>query len=63
MGFPDEYLKTLQENLEPGRAAVVALVDQAGVGSVKDALVGIEGEFFQHALTDDIVNKFTGESE
>jgi uncharacterized membrane protein len=63
MGFPDEYLKTLQENLEPGRAAVVALVDQAGVDSVQQALTDVDGELLRLALTDNMVNRLTEESE
>jgi uncharacterized membrane protein len=55
MGFPDEYLKKLQDGLQPGSSALVALVDQTAVTEVRDALAQYEGEFLHQTLTSDIL--------
>jgi uncharacterized membrane protein/sporulation protein YlmC with PRC-barrel domain len=53
MGFPDEYLKNLQQGLQPGCSAIVALVKHEWVEEVTEALAEFEGQLFQRTLTEE----------
>jgi uncharacterized membrane protein len=63
MGFPDEYLSKLEESLQPGSSALVALVEGESVQKVSQLLTGMEGEVLHLALTDDVLSQITGGTE
>jgi uncharacterized membrane protein len=57
MGFSDDYLKELQESLEPGSSAIIALVEHEWVERVIEALAKFEGKLFQKALKAEIAEQ------
>jgi uncharacterized membrane protein/sporulation protein YlmC with PRC-barrel domain len=63
MGFPDDYLKVLQQGLQPGSSALVVLVEKEGVEKVMAALANFDGQPLRHALTDDIVTQLSQASD
>jgi uncharacterized membrane protein len=58
MGFPDEFLKKLELGLEPGKAALVLLVEHEWLENLSETMTGMEGVVLQHSLTDEMVNRF-----
>jgi uncharacterized membrane protein len=54
-GFSDEFLKNLQDHLQPGSAAVILLVEHQWRRSAAESLAGQEGFIFQQSLTDKLV--------
>jgi uncharacterized membrane protein len=63
MGFPDEYLKKLQDGLQPGSSALVVLAERERVADVAGSVAGFAGQFLQHALTEEILAQLTTEDE
>jgi uncharacterized membrane protein len=63
MGFPDEYLKKLQEGLQPSSSALVVLVERERVAAVQESVAGFGGQFLQQELTEEIVEQLTTEGE
>ena len=55
MGFPDEYLKSLQENLEKDSSALVVLVEKSWVDAVVKVVAGFDGKQVRQTLPDDKV--------
>jgi uncharacterized membrane protein len=62
-GFPDEFLERAQERLQPGTAAVIALVEHQEAEVVAGALAEFEGEVLHLALTDDQLVRLATEAE
>jgi uncharacterized membrane protein len=50
-GIKTKSMKDLGDKLEPGKAAVVALVDQASVAATERALQGYDGELIRQSFT------------
>jgi uncharacterized membrane protein len=50
-GLKTKSIKELGDTLEPGKAAVVALVDQASVAATEKALQGYDGELIRQSFT------------
>ena len=63
MGLPNEYLKKLQEDLQPGSAAIVALVEQESVPQVTEALAAFRGQLVQQTLTDEVLARLASAIE
>lgn len=63
MGFPDEFLKKLELGLEPGKAALVLLVEHEWLDNLSETMAGMEGVVLQHSLTDEMVNRFIAASQ
>ena len=65
LGFSDEFLAGLQDHLNPGSSALVALVENDSALPLVEALEGENGVVFRQTLTDDLVEKLMedGESE
>ncbi len=63
MGFPDDYLKSLQDGLQPGTAAVVVLVNAEQIDMVTEALAGYEGQLLRQTLTDEMVQGLSAGTE
>ncbi len=59
MGFPDEYLKSLQEHLQPGHSALVVLAESNEVDKVALTLAQFEGQLLRQALTADLAAQLT----
>jgi uncharacterized membrane protein len=57
MGFSDAYLREIQESLEPGSSAIIALVEHEWVDRVIEALAKFEGRLFQQALKAEIAEQ------
>ena len=54
MGFSDEHLKEIQESLQPGTSALIALVEHEWVDRLMVELAKFEGRLFRQALKQDI---------
>ena len=63
MGFSDEFLKRLEEELQPGKSALIAVVEHAMVEDLSHALSGMKGFHFNQAITDELINELILESE
>jgi uncharacterized membrane protein len=63
MGFPDEFLEKLELGLEPGKAALVLLVEHEWLDNLSESMAGVEGVVLQQSLTDKMVNRFIAGSQ
>lgn len=55
MGFSNTFLESFQENLQPGSAALVILVEYRWLAELSKSLADLEGFIFQQTLTDEMV--------
>ena len=55
MGFSDQYLKAMVNELQPNSSALLAIVEHEWYGNVAEALEQFKGQVFRQALTDEIV--------
>ncbi|HXV98412.1 MAG TPA: DUF1269 domain-containing protein [Anaerolineae bacterium] len=61
MGFSNQYLRDVQDKLQPGSSALVALVEHEGASSVVEVLSDfVGGQLFRQALPDEIVAELIG---
>jgi uncharacterized membrane protein len=63
LGFSDEFLKSFQEQVQPGSAAALVIVEDQWVTSASEALGDQEGMIFQQTLTDKMVEQLLEASE
>ncbi|MCB0170450.1 MAG: DUF1269 domain-containing protein [Anaerolineae bacterium] len=63
MGFADEYLASLQDQLQPGNSALVVLAERQNADSIVKALAAFEGQTLRHGLTEDFVSHLSSETE
>jgi uncharacterized membrane protein len=56
-GFSDEYLKRVQDALQPGTSALVTLIEHEAVGRVAASLKDLDGQFVRQRLTHDLVGQ------
>ena len=63
MGFSDQFLQTLQEELEPDSSALVALLESQGVEKAVEALSRFEGQRVQRTLSEAMVQNLLAEVE
>ncbi len=63
MGFSNEYLEEMQDSLQPGTSAIIALVEHQWRSSVTEALEDLGGKLFRQALPDEIVSQAAAEFE
>jgi uncharacterized membrane protein len=56
-GIKNENLKEVAEQLEPGKAAVVVLAEEASVLKLQQALEGYEGTLVTEAVDEDLVKQ------
>jgi uncharacterized membrane protein len=54
-GLSDEFLKNLQDRLQPGTSALIVLVENEWVDSLAEAWKDMDGVVFQHTLSDQLV--------
>jgi uncharacterized membrane protein len=54
MGFPNDTLEELQETLQPGTSAILALIEHEWVDQVIDELENIGAQLFRQSLKDEI---------
>jgi uncharacterized membrane protein len=59
MGFPDNFLKKLQEGLQPDNSALVILLERDQTTIIAEAAASQGGQFMQHELTQDILAQLT----
>jgi uncharacterized membrane protein/sporulation protein YlmC with PRC-barrel domain len=63
MGFSNKYLQDVQDKLQPGSSALVALVEHQWASSVVEALSDfVGGQLFRQALPDEIVAELIGDA-
>ena len=55
LGFSDEFLRNLQDHLQPGKSALVVVVEHEFVVPLSESLARTEGVIAQQALTDGLV--------
>jgi uncharacterized membrane protein len=63
MGFSDEYLREIQESLQPGSSALIALVEHEWIERVVAELARFEGKLFRQTLKDEIAAQLAAEGE
>jgi uncharacterized membrane protein len=56
-GFSDEFLENLQEHLQPGRSALVVLVEDEWKVSLSESLKDDKGVIVQQTLSDELVKQ------
>jgi uncharacterized membrane protein len=62
-GIANDELETFANDLRPGQAAVVALVDNASVVSVQSALEGYDGELLVQGVDENVIkSRFEAEA-
>jgi uncharacterized membrane protein/sporulation protein YlmC with PRC-barrel domain len=61
MGFSDEYLKDLQDDLSPGSSMLLALVEDKWVEDVIEAMAAYQDRLRRQAITDAMVERLTEE--
>jgi uncharacterized membrane protein len=57
MGFSDEALKDIQQGLEPGSSAIIALVEHEWIERILDEFEKYEAKLFRQALKDEITSQ------
>ena len=62
-GFSDDFLKALQEHLQPGTSALIVLVEHDSVKSMADAMAGVGGVVLQQTITDTLVEEMMAEAD
>ena len=62
MGFPDAFLKNLEERLEPGHSALVVLVDHESAQNLTEALAGRKDVMEGQQLVDTLVQELLVEA-
>jgi uncharacterized membrane protein len=62
-GFSDDFLKELQEHLQPGTSALIVLVEHDSVKSMAEAMAGVGGVVLQQTITDTLVEEMMAEGD
>jgi uncharacterized membrane protein len=62
-GFSDKFLAELEKHLQPGRSALVILVEERWAHSLSEVLGEEEGVILQQTLTEELVEGLLAESE
>ena len=62
-GFSDEFLRELQEHLQPGTSALIVLVEHDPVKSMAEAMAGVGGVVLQQTITDTLVEELMAEGD
>ena len=62
-GFSDKFLAELQEHLQPGKSALVLLVEHEWIHSMEESMDDMGGMVFQETLTDGLVAELLAEGE
>lgn len=62
-GFSDKFLKNLEEYLQPGKAALILLMEDQWVQPASEALSDVGGFVFQQTVTDRLAEDLAGVSE
>lgn len=63
MGFSNKYLKAVQDRLQPGSSALIALVEHEWRETVASELGRFGGQLFRQALTDEIISQYLQEPQ
>jgi uncharacterized membrane protein len=63
MGLPDDYLRNLQAELEPGSSALIILVDQKWTDQISEALSGYEGQLGRHTLSEETMAQLRSDTQ
>jgi uncharacterized membrane protein len=62
-GFSDKFLAELEEQLQPGKSALVILVEEHWVHSLSEVMAEEGGVFLQETLSEELVRGLLAESE
>lgn len=63
MGFSDEFLNKLQEELQPGKSALIVVVEHEMIEDLSYALSDVEGLHFNQEITDELINELISDSK
>jgi uncharacterized membrane protein len=63
MGLSDEFLKKFEEQLQPGHAALIVVLEHTWLKPVSESLAQVEGTIIQQTLTNDMVEQFLNQVE
>jgi uncharacterized membrane protein len=61
LGFSDKFLTGLEEHLQPGKSALIILVEHDWAHPLSEALADVEGVILQQTLTDELVEELIKE--
>lgn len=62
-GFSDKFLSELTEHLQPGKSALVILVEEEWAHSLSEVMADDEGVILQETLSEELVRGMLAESE
>jgi uncharacterized membrane protein len=62
MGFSNDFLDKVQEELQPGKSALIVVVEHEMVEDLSSALSDLEGLHFNQEITDEFINELISES-
>lgn len=62
MGFSDDFLKKLQEELQPGKSALIVVVEHEMIEDLSYALSDLEGLHFNQEITDELIKEIITDS-
>ena len=63
MGFSDDFLNKLQEELQPGKSALIVVVEHEMIEDLSHTLSDLDGLHFNQEITDELIHKIISDSE
>jgi len=63
MGFSDDFLIKLQEELQPGKSALIVVVEHEMIEDLSHTLSDLDGLHFNQEITDELIHKIISDSE
>ena len=62
-GFSEKFLENLEQYLQPGRAALILLMEHQWIRPASEAMADVEGMVFQQAISDRLAEDLMGATE
>jgi uncharacterized membrane protein/sporulation protein YlmC with PRC-barrel domain len=62
MGFSDKFLNKLKDELQPGKSALIVVVEHRMADDLSEVLSNLEGLHFNQAITDAVINEILAKS-
>lgn len=63
MGFSNDFLQKIEDELQPGKSALIVLVEHEIKQELSAALADIEGLYFNEQITDEVVEELITEMD
>ena len=62
MGFSNDFLDKIQEELQPGKSALIVVVEHEMIEDLSSALSDLEGLHFNQEITDEFIDELISDS-